>query len=221
MTFGKARRQRGPQKEAGFTLIELLVALTLFGLLSVALVGGLRFGARVWERGHEQSAAFTEVEAVQGVLRQLLEQARLSTQVLDAEDQDRGFVGGSDRIEFLGPLPQYVGLGGVYRFSLSDLPELGIDKLVLSWKLYRPDQDATVEDDSVSQRILLEDIEEFQVRYYGAVDPDAEPEWHEEWGLSTHLPGLISVELSFPPGDLRTWPEFVLAPIAGQDDFTY
>jgi len=30
--------------EAGFTLIELLVALTLLGLVSVLLFGGLRFG---------------------------------------------------------------------------------------------------------------------------------------------------------------------------------
>ena len=45
-------RPRGHHRhrsEAGFTLIELLVALTLLGLISVVLFGGLRFGTRAWE----------------------------------------------------------------------------------------------------------------------------------------------------------------------------
>ena len=34
---------------AGFTLIELLVTLTLVGLISLVLFGGLRFGTRAWD----------------------------------------------------------------------------------------------------------------------------------------------------------------------------
>ena len=42
-------QERSKSSQFGFTLIELLIALTLFGLLSVALLGGLRFGTRVWK----------------------------------------------------------------------------------------------------------------------------------------------------------------------------
>ncbi len=206
--------RKGRRGVSGFTLIELLIALTLFGLLSVALVGGLRFGTRVWERGHEQSAAFTEVEAVHGFLRQQLEQARLSVQILDNRKQNRGFVGSSDRIEFLAPLPQHVGLGGLYRFHLSGITEGRTEELVLSWELYRPDRVGTAEEDQVSQRVLLEGIEGLKVRYYGALEADQDPEWHEEWSIGTHLPRLISIDLAFPAGDLRLWHEFVVAPVA-------
>jgi general secretion pathway protein J len=198
-----------------------LIALTLFGLLSVALVGGLRFGTRVWERGHEQSVAFTEVEAVHGFLRQLLEQARLSVQVLDDRRQDRGFFGSADRIEFLAPLPQHVGLGGLYRFHLRGITESGAEELILSWELYRPDRVGTAEEEQVSQRVLLEDIERLKVRYYGAFESDLDPEWHEAWDANTHLPRLISIDLAFPADDLRLWPEFVVAPVAARNDFAF
>lgn len=213
--------RKGRCGNSGFTLIELLIALTLFGLLSVALVGGLRFGTRVWERGHEQSVAFTEVEAVHGFLRQLLEQARLSVQVLDDRRSDRGFVGSADHIEFLAPLPQYVGLGGLYRFHLSGITESGTEELILSWELYRPDQVGTAEEDQVSQRVLLEDIERLEVRYYGAFEADHDPEWHEAWDADTHLPRLVSIELAFPPDDLRLWPEFVVAPVTARNDVAF
>ena len=36
--------------EAGFTLLELLISMTLLGLLMLVVLGGLRFGARAWER---------------------------------------------------------------------------------------------------------------------------------------------------------------------------
>ncbi len=205
---------------SGFTLIELLIALTLFGLLSVALVGGLRFGTRVWERGHEQSVAFTEVEAVHGFLRQQLEQARLSVQILDDQEQNRGFIGLSERIEFLAPLPQHVGLGGLYRFDLSGIAEGATEKLVLSWTLYRPDRVEMTEEEAISQRVLLDDIERLNVRYYGALQADQDPEWHNEWSVGARLPRLISIDLAFPAGDLRLWHVFVVAPVAAQNDFT-
>jgi general secretion pathway protein J len=213
-----AEGRDGPHGDSGFTLIELLIALTLFGLLSVALVGGLRFGTRVWERGHAQSAAFSEVEAVHGFLRQQLEQARLSLQVLDDRRQDRGFVGSSDGIEFLAPLPQHVGLGGLYRFHLSGIAEGGIEKLVLFWTLYRPDQLETVEEEAVSERVLVDDLDGLTVRYYGALEADQDPEWHDEWKVEARLPRLISIDLVFPDGDLRHWPEFVVAPVAARND---
>jgi general secretion pathway protein J len=212
--------RKGRCGNSGFTLIELLIALTLFGLLSVALVGGLRFGTRVWERGHEQSAAFTEVEAVHGFFRQLLEQARLSVQVLDDRRQSRGFVGSSDRIEFLAPLPQPVGLGGLYSFHLSGTTEGGTEQLVLSWTLYRPDQVETVVEGAVSQRVLLDNIEGLSLRYYGALEADQDAEWHDEWKVEARLPRLISIDLAFPAGDLRLWPEFVVAPVAARHDVT-
>jgi general secretion pathway protein J len=207
---------RAARAYAGFTLIELLVAMTLFGLLAVALVGGLRFGTRVWDRGHERSAAFAEVEAVQGFLRQQLEQARLAVGTSEDPQGARGFVGGSEEVAFLAPLPRYVGLGGLYRFRLSGEDGAGSRSLVLEWTLYRPDRAEAPEEDT-TQRILLEDIDGFALRYYGAVQPEDDPGWHEDWTVATRLPRMVAIEIAFPDGDLRHWPVFVAAPVAADN----
>lgn len=207
---------RAARARAGFTLIELLVAMTLFGLLAVALAGGLRFGTRVWDRGHEKSAAFAEVEAVQDFLRQQLEQARLSVGTSEDPQGARGFVGESEKVEFLAPLPRYVGLGGLYRFRLSGEAEAGSRKLVLEWALYRPDGAEAPEDDT-TRRVLLEDIDGFALRYYGAVQSEDDPDWHDDWIVGTRLPRMIAIDLAFPDGDWRPWPAFVAAPFAAEN----
>lgn len=207
---------RAARASAGFTLIELLVAMTLFGLLAVALAGGLRFGTRVWDRGHQRSAAFAEVETVQDFLRQQLEQARLTAGASDDPQGARGFVGDGDQVEFLAPLPRYVGLGGLYRFRLSGAAEAGRRNLVLEWTLYRPER-AEAPEDGTTRRVLLEDLDGFALRYYGAVDSEDDPDWHEEWIANTRLPSMIAIELAFSDGDLRRWPAFVAAPVAAEN----
>ncbi len=205
-------QERSKSSQFGFTLIELLVALTLFGLLSVALLGGLRFGTRVWETGHERSAAFFEVETVHGFLRKQLSQARVLAQSRDDELGASMFVGTSERLLFVAPLPEYVGLGGLYRFELTHSDDSDGRKLVLSWELYRTDREQGKDEESISRRILLGDIDVLQIRYYGTLDPDADAEWQDAWDAAGRLPLLITLDLKFPESDVRFWPTFVVAP---------
>ena len=51
-------------RNAGFTLVELLVAITLLALVSAALFGGLRFGARAWESATSRIARCSKSTAV-------------------------------------------------------------------------------------------------------------------------------------------------------------
>ena len=205
-------QERSKSSQFGFTLIELLIALTLFGLLSVALLGGLRFGTRVWETGHERSAAFYEVEAVHSFLRKQLSQAQILAQASNAEDDTSIFLGTSERILFVAPLPEYVGLGGLYRFELTHSDDSDGRNLVLSWELYRTDREQGKDEESISRRILLVDIDALQVRYYGTLDSDADAEWQDAWDAAGRLPLLITLDLKFPESDVRFWPTFVVAP---------
>ena len=63
------------RRTLGFTLVELLVAITLLGLIAVALSGALRFGARVWDVGTERGAQSSRVEAAQNFLRRRIAEA--------------------------------------------------------------------------------------------------------------------------------------------------
>lgn len=203
---------------AGFTLIELLVALTLFALLSVALVGGLGFGARVWESGHERSAAFAEVFAVHDFLRDRFVGARASASPGPATDVGPAFLGSPEGTRFIAPLPEYVGLGGLYRFELAATGEADRSDLVVTWHLFREDRAERDGEDSeeISRRVLIEGIEELEIRYYGTLAPDEAPDWHDAWDDTGRLPLLIDLNLRFPPGDPRAWPRLVVALVAAQ-----
>ncbi len=204
---------RAGHGRTGFTLIELLIALTLMGLLSVVLVGGLRFGTRVWETGHERSESFAEIEAVHGFLRRQLGQARISGQSARSPDLPADFLGSADRLRFTGTLSAYVGTGGLYRFELAPVEHLDDTSLELVWQIYRPDRREWFDDDA-TRRILLEGIEAVRLRYFGTLEGDQESEWHEAWESQTALPSLVRVELDFPSDDRRSWPELTVAPHA-------
>ena len=109
---GRARRR----SEAGFTLIELLVALTLLGLISVVLFGGLRFGTRAWEAGNLRAEQLAQVQAVQALLRRRIAQALPPGPEAagDAGDEARRrvFSGESDALQFLAAVPSRAGVGG-------------------------------------------------------------------------------------------------------------
>lgn len=205
--------------DSGFTLVELLVAMTLIGLMFVALFGGLQFGTRVWEAGVVRGEEFAEVEVTQALLRRQLDQL-LPLPGLDEEDEEISFSGEEERLTFTAPAPSQFGLGGLYYFDLfAERAERG-QRLVLRWQLYRPDRDEPFDDEESQQRTLLEDIEAIQFRYYG--DPELlevgerldKGEWRERWVGAALPPQLIAVRIAFPENDIRYWPELIIAPRA-------
>ena len=205
-----ADRRRAASR--GFTLIELLIALTLVGMLSIILVGGLRFGTRLWETGDRRSAGLAQVEAVQGLLRRQIGQAFVLRQAAGGEARAASFEGGAGRLRFTAPLPSFVGVGGVYRFELAEAEtEEGDRVLELVWQVYRPDREDWFEEEGLTRRTLIEGVESLRFRYYGNQERDLEPDWFEQWDSARGLPALIAVELVYPEGDPRPWPDLTVA----------
>ncbi len=216
---GQATNRGSRRINGGFTLVELLVAMTLMGLMFVALFGGLRFGTRVWEAGVQRGEEFAEVEVTQALLRRQLDQL-LPLPGLGEEKQEISFSGEQERLTFTAPAPSQFGLGGVYYFDLfAERAEPG-QRLVLRWQLYRPDRDEPFNDAESQQRTLLENIEAIQFSYYG--DPEQfevgergdTGAWRERWVGAELPPQLIAVRVAFPESDTRYWPELIIAPRA-------
>ena len=212
MSAGACRR-RG---QHGFTLLELLVAITLLGLLMAALLGGLRLGARVWETGEARLDASARVQVVQEFLRQRLAAALPLEVVMLAEDGRPGFAfrGMPDEVRFAGALPDHLG-AGVYLLQLT--LAAGGDggerrDLVLRWQPLDPAGERP-DPPEPEERVLLAGVEGLELAYFGALDPRAAPAWWPEWTEQDVFPGLLRVELRFPPGDLRRWPELVVHPM--------
>ena len=216
---------RTRQRASGFTLIELLVALTLFGLISIVIMGGLRFGTRVWETGDSRAQAVAEVEAVQSILRRYLAQASLPKPFGKRANREALFAGEASRLQFVTLNAAHVGIGGLYQIEIAWIEgQAGEgDSLELAWRLYRPDQVTSGEslteeisaddEDTVAEgrRTLLTGVGSVTFGYLGSDGPGfGEPEWEEAWEEAGSLPGLIAINVEFADGSRRFWPPLVI-----------
>lgn len=176
----------------GFTLLELMVALALLGLIALLLSGGVRFGARAWERSAEATAAAERVAAVQAILRRQLERIY---PLADRGQPARplAFSGTAEQIVFQAEGPERLGLGGLRPTVL----RRDGDRLVLTW------QDR--------QETLLTGLTRLRIDYYGTRDRREPREWRDTWDTAAFLPGLIRIDLDLRD-TARPWPILVVAP---------
>ncbi len=194
--------------EAGFTLLELLISMTLLGLLMLVVLGGLRFGARAWERNEAHATATDDVRLAQALLRRelvriypffLLDQAHI-------QDQHVDFDGTADSMSFLAPSPDALAEAGRARITLTRAERDGHLAMVFS---ARPELASSTQPYS---EILVEGLKSLDFSYFGSEQTTGAPSWHDRWSKETHLPQLIRVHAVFAQGDARSWPEFVVAP---------
>ena len=73
---------------------------------------------------------------------------------------------------------------------------------------------ATFEGGEQDTRLLLEDIESFEVAYFGILGTEDEPRWAERWDEESRLPLLVTLRVTYPEEDPRYWPELQVAPRA-------
>ncbi len=215
-----AHRGAAQRHASGFTLIELLVALTLFGLISVVVMGGLRFGTRVWETGETRAQAVAEVEAVQGVLRRYLAQATVPQLYGSRTRETRLFSGEAERLRFVTVTPAHVGVGGLYQVEIAKVDGDGEEdgSIQLTWRLFRPDDPRAIEEDpdeedtlAGGRRSLLTGVKSVTFAYYKSEGPGfGASEWEESWDEADELPGLIAMDVEFSRGSGRVWPVLVV-----------
>lgn len=200
---------RGPS-ERGFTLIELLVAMTLLGLVMVALAGGLRFGVRAWERGDRQSARVLDVHAAQTAIRRQLGQALpLAVPSAGASGVTLAFVGQRDHVRFVAPVPAEVG-GGLHGFALRLDGDPTGARLVLEHNPVPAGPGAPwagAERDVVE---LLPGTASLTLAYFGSRSDGEPPGWHATWTDAPVLPRLVRVAVTFGTAN-SMWPELVVA----------
>lgn len=192
--------------ESGFTLIELLLAITLMSMLLALAYGGLRAATRAAASGQvvlEESGQIRMTH--QFVRRQLNQMQPLPFGVSDDLDETRiVFEGSTDRIQFVAPMPGYLGQGGP-QVQLMQLVN-GDDgqSLVFSHQLLQGfDPDFMFERDPI---VLLEGIKQAQFEFL-SIDEDSETlVWSSHWDDPAVLPSAIRLAMEFGEEHRAQWP---------------
>jgi len=180
------RDQRSRQERAaGFTLLEMLVALSILGLILVALTNGVRFAGQAWEVQERNSSKRGDTEAVQNILRTLIASG---TQ----------FKGTSSELSFVGEMPEGLARGGLYDIVLDS----DDGRLMLSWK---PHFKGPSQSDSASTE-MGRDVEDVRLAYHYANSKSWEDITHE----NGPPPDLIRLE--FRASRLSALPPMLVAP---------
>ena len=209
MRSGKYRPNR---QQRGFTLIELVIAITLMGLVLVALYSGLRLGLNSWDSGEQRAEAVNRLRATQEFLRRQLAQSMTVFQLRDPHEQIVVFTGQPDRIEFIAPMLTHLGQGGLYRIRV----ETGDGRLWLRWRTYvRDDSEAGA--GAEQETVLLNNVSAVEWGYFGSEPGDQPgqlrpPRWYSEWPGGQWRPQLVRLNLNL---NGVPWPDLVAALVEG------
>lgn len=193
-------------RASGFTLVELLLAVTLMSILLGLAYGGLRAATRATQSGQALLEASGSVRSAhQFVRRQLNQMQPLPFEMLDdGEDMRVVFQGDGRRIQFVGPMPGYLGQGGPQVQVIEFVPGAqGVD-LVFSHALlqgYAPEY--LLEREPV---VLLENIRQGSFEFLARDDQGIPVGWTSSWETLERLPAAVSLDIAFNEDYPLSWP---------------
>jgi general secretion pathway protein J len=201
-------RQAG--RSSGFTLVELLLAITLMSILLGLTYSGLRAATRSSERGEQLLAAGGSLRAShQFVRRQLNQMLPLPFAIDGSSDEIRIiFEGDARRIQYVAPMPGYLGEGGPQVQLIELVPGNDNDVIVqFSHALLQGfEQERLFDRDPV---ILLEGLESAGFEFLGKDDDGVLTDWTTVWDQQDSLPVAVRLSIEFS-GDLNLhWPDLV------------
>ena len=181
--------------DAGFTLLELLVAITLLSLLSLALLGGLRFGARVWERSDEHNLHGSQIRLAEAAIRKQIERTWPFFDASTPLNPHVLFTGRADELVFFTSSPDTSPHNGYMKVAISLEERSGLVQLV---EYTGPE----LSDDTSSprRRVLVDGLSELRLSYFGRTNAGHPPSWLDEWVDRTTLPDLVRIDGTLESG---------------------
>ncbi len=198
-------------RQSGFTLLELIIALSLTVLITLAVFGGLQLAVRASDKGSEHTERTNEIRVVRNWIRRQIEHVKPIMIKQESGESVVAFWGDGRAVRFIAPLPAHLGGGGLSVVTLGvdeDQSQLG---LVVEYQLFHPE--ITEETHRPKEKLLLDTIQDARFRFYGAIDTDEAPMWHNRWNAVKVLPSLVSLEIGFEERQRKEWITLIVAPM--------
>lgn len=196
------------QSEKGFTLIEVLIAMSLLGIMMLLLFGGLRISVRNWNAGEQRIDEISQIAVVQNFFQRHLASALPEQmEISDSHKQEFTFKGSAQKLRFASALPASAARQGIQVFTVT-LQELESEYAVLVGiePLYPAALGKSWKKEEV---VLVNNVSDFSLAYFGANEQEHDPGWHDEWTDTDNLPALVKIEISYENGIY--WPPMVIA----------
>jgi len=189
---------------AGFTLIELLVVLVLVGLITSMLAGALHFGVRETRLISGRMERAEMIASAYGILRRQIADAEPYPVTADAPHPPIVFVGRSSSLDFVSLPAAALAPAGFKRLHIAVDRAGRAGHLTLLWD----DDPGDPTGQRFAPRILLDDVAELELDYFGIIGEESIPHWYAQWEGIDHLPSLARLRLRFTDG--RVAPDLVV-----------
>ena len=129
-------------------------------------------------------------------------------------DPDEGrvvaFSGEGDELRAVTPMLAYLGFGGLYWVHYDMVDDGDAHALRLRWWPYQPEGEREASEDT-EESLLLRGVDNIQFSYFGADEPDEDPQWRDQWENIRFRPQLVRLTLDWAEAD---WPPLVVGLIS-------
>lgn len=193
----------------GFTLVELLVAITLVGLMTVVLFGGLRFGTRASNAVAARTDRVAEIATIYDFMQSELTDARALASSGDTATALPNFDGEPDSLSFIAVPPPYLAIGGFHLLHVALEGNQPPRRLTVTWQPV-PRGALSAPATTLQPSVVLEKIRSVEFGYFGVFDQNRPPEWQNRWSDRTALPLLVRLRIVWADGSRA--PDLVVAP---------
>lgn len=204
------------KSDTGFTLIEILIVMTLLGVMMVLLFGSLKICADSWHKGENKIAQVNKIAVVYNFFQHHLAVAKpLLNDVKQGNVLSAlAFQGDKQSVQFVSSFPASAGKSGLQLFTIrldkdDDNKDKQLIKVTITPFFPKDDEDT---DDHKEEAVLLKDVSELSISYFGTDDginnDINNASWHDEWSEKTTQPWLIKITIKLD--DDTYWPEMLI-----------
>jgi general secretion pathway protein J len=186
-----------------------LLAITLLSILLALTYSGLMAATRAADRGETMLADGGEMRAAHEFVRRQLNQM-LPLAFAVAGDRDRTrimFSGDAEHIEYVAPMPGYLGTGGPQVQQIELAHERDGEVLQFSHALLQGfEQDHLADRDPV---VLLRGIRAAEFEFLGRDEQGGITDWSPSWDEPGTLPVAVRLRIEFSDSGRARWPDLV------------